>query len=665
MGQLIHFSPRTTLTAAENLREFIRMCRDELTVFGADLDWNSWKWEGIVHFTRMGTNSGAATSNDRLDDLFIDFAKAYLRYQQGHRPTVTRSESKALRSIEAALLQVKGKADINLLEMSVLDEAAKLGRIHYSPLAAYKCGLELERLARFITAQQLISAGVGTWKNPIKKPTNVNIQTGRKAKEFRDKKLPNADALDAMAEIFANRPTNPKDLFTTSLFAMSMAAPSRGSELLELSADCEVEELDRENVLRYGWRFFSGKGYEGDIKWAQQQMVPVAKEAVRRIRVLTEEARKLARWIEENPSQFYRHANCPDVADDEPLTREQTRAALGITNLKWSGLSQANGVNTLNTIWRYAMSCQPENFPWLNKKTKLKYSNALFCMTRNGLHDQRATSPVILWTPDINSFNKDISFREAAIGQKTIFQRWGYRSADGQHLKMTSHQARHLLNTIADRGGITQDELAKWSGRADPKQNRAYIHVSEFEAVAAAETMDRSLTIFGPAGNISPHNPITDQELDMVERGPVHITEFGVCEHDWPMSPCEKFRDCINCQEHVCVKGDGERLKRLKARLVEVEKDYAEARDAIENGYAGADRWYESHEKTVTRLRQLVAILENPDIPDGSQIKLRDGKDYSHLLRVIQAKVGVELLADVTSTSLLSEANRHLGGGVG
>ncbi|WGI94126.1 hypothetical protein QDU34_24865 (plasmid) [Escherichia coli] len=35
---------------------------------------------------------------------------------------------------------------------------------------------------------------------------------------------------------------------------------------------------------------------------------------------------------------------------------------------------------------------------------------------------------------------------------------------------------------------------------------------------------------------------------------------------------------------------------------------------AVERGEMGADRWYQYHKKTVTRLRELVAILENPDI---------------------------------------------------
>lgn len=59
-------------------------------------------------------------------------------------------------------------------------------------------------------------------------------------------------------------------------------------------------------------------------------MVGVAKTAIARTKMLSENARQLAKWIEIHPDKFYRHANCPDVADDEPLTMEQSCMALGL-----------------------------------------------------------------------------------------------------------------------------------------------------------------------------------------------------------------------------------------------------------------------------------------------------------------------------------------------
>lgn len=670
MGDLRHFSPRLNLSASENLAEFIRMCRQDLTVFGADLDWGATAWPKAANFTKLGAHARGFQASDRIDEMFIDFAKAYFRYQQGHHPTGAKNESKALRVIEAALLQTTGSAHVAGLNFAVLDEAAVIARGHYVPLAVYQCGRELQRLAQFVSEKHLIPSDLSTWKNPVRKPSDVTIQTGAKAKAIQEKKLPSQEALDALAEIFANDPTDPKDIFTSSTFAMTMCAPVRISEILDLPEDCEVEESDSKGVVQYGWRFYSAKGYEGDIKWIPQVMVPVAKEAVRRIRGLTAKSRKLAAWVEDHPTTFFRHEGCPDVADDQRLTAEQAARALGLVNLSSIGLSAESGVHTLNSLWKNVMARQPEGFPWLSKEKKIKYSNALFCMSRNLIHGQRGTSPVILWAPTNNIFNSDLSPRESlSANHRSIFDRHEYKTSDGSRLKLTSHQARHLLSTLAIRGGLSQEQLAKWAGRADPKQNRVYNHMSEWEMVAKAEDLDRSLTLFGPKGEVSQHVPVSTQEINLMERGAVHVSLWGVCSHDFIMSPCEKFRDCLNCEEHVCIKGLGEdnveRLARIKTRLTQVEKDYAEAKAAITNGYAGADRWYEYHQKMVDRLRQLVEILESPQIPDGAQIKLRDGKDFSHLRRAIRFKAAKALEQKKPEATLLSEMSELLGGGHG
>lgn len=671
MSELKHFAPKSALTTSENLREFIRLCRDDLTVFGAGINWEATSWPGATNFTRLGTHSRGYEESDRMDEAFIDFAKAYFRYQQGHHPTGTKNESKALRAIEAALLQAHGNADISRLNIAILDEAAVLARGHYSPMAAYHCGRELRRLARFVSEKHLISTDLSTWKSPIKKPGDITIQTGAKAKAIQVKKLPSQEALDALAEIFAGIPSDPKDIFTSSTFAMTMCAPVRISEILELPVDCEIEELDSDGVLQYGWRFYSAKGYEGDIKWIPEVMVPIAKEAVRRIRALTTESRKLAAWVEQQPTRFYRHEDCPNVSDDQFLTVDQAAQALGLMSLPSTGMTAANGVHNLNSLWRYVMARQPIGFPLLNNGKGIKYSNALFCMSLNLLGHQRGTSPVILWAPTNNTFNNDLSPRESksTANHKSIFDRHGYKTKDGHRLKLTSHQARHLLTTLANRGGLSQEQIAKWAGRADPKQNRVYNHMSEWEMVAKAEALDTSLSLFGPKGEISQHVPVATQEINLMERGAMHVSVWGVCSHDFIMSPCEKFRDCLNCEEHVCIKGFGidgaERLTRIKLRLAQVEKDFAEAEAAIARGFAGADRWYEYHQKTVERLRQLVEILESPQVPDGAQIKLRDGKDFSHLRRIIRLKAVDALEHKMPDATLLSDMTRMLGGSLG
>lgn len=133
---------------------------------------------------------------------------------------------------------------------------------------------------------------------------------------------------------------------------------------------------------------------------------------------------------------------------------------------------------------------------------------------------------------------------------------------------MRSHQPRHLLNTIGQRNGMSDLDLAKWSGRSLVTQNPVYNHVSEDEMLRKAETLDIS-TIGSQAfmiDSVKPNLPVTPGMINLWEHGAVHATEFGYCVHDYMMSPCDKFRDCINCNEQVCVKGEEEKLQRLKER---------------------------------------------------------------------------------------------------
>ncbi|PPE59276.1 DNA-binding protein [Pectobacterium brasiliense] len=676
MADVFQFKPRTEITAEENLRAFINKCRDELTVFGSKLDWNTHIWPKLAVFAKLGVTTRKPTLDQLLDDDFVEFAKAYFRYQQGHKPTGSKNELKALRAVESALIQVNGNASIMGLSIDCLDEAIVLTKQHYSDGAAYQCGREIERLAEFVTNHHLIPANLKTWKSTIARPSDTT-KTGKEAKAARDKKLPNEIALNALAEIFANDPNDNRDIFTTTVFAMLMSAPSRITEILTLPADCEVIEKDKKGVERYGWRFFSGKGFEGDIKWIPTVMVEVAKTAVKRAKKLSSEARKLAAWIENNPDKFYRHKNCPKVSNTARLTMQQACQALGLANdtrkncrsgLHDRRLEANDGVHTLDSLWVHVKERLPEGFPWLDQDKGIKYSNALFALNKNQLHGNRGCLPVELHKPTNNFFNNDIITRDSlGDSHRSIFDRYEYRSETGQRLKVTSHQARHLLNTIGQRGGLSNLEIAKWSGRADVKQNRTYNHMTEYEMVAMAERIDTSKTMFGPVGDVSKHLPVTTKEFNTLEQAAAHVTEYGFCVHDYTMSPCEKYRDCINCTEQVCIKGDSSKLERMKERLERTEGLLKNAEKDVEEGDAGADRWFTYHQKTATRLRELVRILENPKIEEGAQIKLR-GNDFSQLRRVAQKKAVESISSNHSNNeeaSILEDLTKMLGGGIG
>ena len=107
--------------------------------------------------------------------------------------------------------------------------------------------------------------------------------------------------------------------------------------------------------------------------------------------------------------------------------------------------------------------------------------------------------------------------------------------------------------------------------------------------------------------------------------------------HDYILAPCCKYFNCINCSEQVCVKGEKQKLERLKSLLDTTECLVIKAKEAISEDELGADKWYQHQTKTLERVKGMIALMENPELPDGSIIRTH-GEDFSHLSRVLELK---------------------------
>ncbi|WP_289997816.1 integrase [Photorhabdus laumondii] len=548
-----------------------------------------------------------------------------------------------LRVLERALLQVNRSADVSQINTTVLDECANIITKSYSGNPAYNYGRKLQMLVEFLGENGMLINGYLSWCTPIKGP-ELASRVSKKAEEARLSKLPDEIALNAMAEIFSlpDEELTERDKFTTSVFVLLMCAPSRISEILALPVDCEVTEKDSNGVDRYGLRFYSLKGYGPDIKWIPETMIPVAKKAIGRLKKLSEQARSFAKWIEENPNCFYQHNLMPDIHHDEALQPSQIAAVLGFPPDAQKSLSRLDFYNgqktyTISSLWEIILDKQPGNFPWFDKKKGIKYSNALCLLNRHQLDKRKYTALYELQWKLKGLIMGDISSSEHKNRSfENIFTRHGYVGSDGKSLHLRTHQPRHLLNTIAQRNGMSNLDIAKWSGRAQVTQNQVYNHVSEDEMLRKAESLDIS-SIGSQAfmiDSVEPNLPVTGNMVNLWEHGAVHITEYGYCVHDYMMSPCDKFRDCINCTEQVCVKGEEEKLQRLKERLNMTEALLARAKESMTEEELGADRWVKHHESTLSRLNELISLLSNADIPDGSRIK-PGGDSFTQLGRVL------------------------------
>jgi hypothetical protein len=646
------FVPRARLDARENLSDFILFCRNELTVFGASLDWDANYWpESGVTFGNLDNKGRLLQGNLVMQHPFLEFAKAYHRYKQGMRPAKSKIEMRALKCLERALVKAKKPISIESINLRIFDSAAGICKVAYTDGLAYRAGRELERIAKFLEEKRLVGATLD-WKSPIPRPSDT-VRTGIVAKRRREKKLPPLEVLNALAAIFASRPIADRDIFTSSCVAMLMSAPNRGSEVLSLALHCEVKEETRNGSIAYGWGFIPGKGGPPEVKWIPDVMAQISMEAIDRIRRITVEARRLAAWLEDHPEEFFRHEGCPNVPEDQPLTVLEACVALGYkTSDKCGATRTLQGIGayeheralTLRHLNGWVHANQPPGFPWFDRERNLLFRDALFCMRARQLRGDHITSPVLLWRPTVNVLNNDLGYRQTApnYSPPNVWKRNSALLGDVSPPAVTSHQFRHYLNTVAQRDGLAQSDLARWSGRADPLQNRVYDHMSEFELSDKIRSQDSALALDAPlkdiAAVIAANMPKTRQEFNLLTDPVVHITEIGFCVHDFVLSPCQLFRDCLNCSQQVCVKGD-ERLRRLRERRALVETQVHKAKQEIAEGSAGADRWYEIQMKTLDRLNALITILEDPNVPDGAIIRLRDGNEFNPLKRAMASRL--------------------------
>ena len=430
---------------------------------------------------------------------------------------------------------------------------------------------------------------------------------------------------------------------------MHLCAPSRISEVLALRENCEVWEAKQDGGMAYGWRFWSGKGAQPFIKWIPDPMVELAREALRRIRALSAEGRRIAAWYQLHPDKFYRHPSCPKVDENEPLDAHETAQALGIVCetvdaerclINQLGLSSKEGVNSLASLNRWIHDRLPKSFPWVDEERTLRYSEALFCFRKHQLRGDNNTLPYMIWMPSRHVVMTDLK-HTANSSFETIFDGHHLNRPGQPHLSVTTHQFRHLLNTIAQRGGLSQEEIAYWSGRNDVRQNRTYDHMSEFELLDLLRKNDPSLSLDRPLAEIARRIweliPMTPQEFNDLVHPTAHITRWGFCIHCFVMSPCQRFADCLNCSEHVCIKGD-RRIDELRIQYQKVRELKMRAEEEIAQGAAGADRWFEIQVLTEMRLAELLSILEDPSIENGTIVRLRNQFEFSPMRRALEAR---------------------------
>ncbi|MDH4610427.1 integrase [Pseudomonas sp. BN102] len=665
MTQIIQFTPRKELSARRNLQNLIILAKDHLTLW-ANLPGFTWKdsiWPTTHHGVRFTNHENRLlhpSKKPEPDQLmhpdFSDFAKAYLRYRHTISPhrNIPR-EMQALRVMEMVLRQDMAIPEITKFNQRHFDQAITEISVFSG---AQNIATELLNILKTLADFFIVTHRTHYWKHPYVGTASYDFKNGAHADfDTKEAKLPDQDSLLAIAEIFAKgyeERLEDSDTMITSTTCLFLCAPMRINETLRLRVNCLDDDLDKYGNSQSYLKYWVPKISLFNRKPIPTTMATHAIEAVKRLKNITNEGRKLALYMEGNPTKFYRHENCPDVPDDQLLTRDQVAQALGYANAQTcqdfvrrsTGTGSLIGF-TLDSLWQVVLEehrRQNPHFPYQEPATDLvklplKMSESLYCFRRNQFGIKIGASPVLLTPFNSDYFVKrlDASIKSGRKSQRPLcfFSRHGYRAT-----KLKSHSLRHFLNRLARRSGVSIETITAWSSRASCKQTRTYLNDDPKEAAS------KVATLMGMHEEQKPKTPITEAEAELLGQGPIHRSRYGLCRRSWRSGPCNRFADCLNCSELLMCKGDKLAAETVAADREHLINTYRAAMAAIERGERSASRWVQGAALQIERLTQLLEILNNSDIPDGSPIEIA-GTDFSHEQVLVEEKAaaaGVKLL---------------------
>ncbi|EFA7829581.1 hypothetical protein C3V05_000052 [Escherichia coli] len=436
-----------------------------------EFSWDNNKWSSSLLFYELNLNQKKRTNKKYLSREFIDIAKSVIWHECLDNPAKGGNYIISLRLIESALITYNEKANICLLTYKVIEYAQTLAFKRYTNHNASKYCNNMLKIVRLLVSEKIISPNL-RFSGCYFKEYYDYVTTGKN-----EHKLPNEHTLFFLCNLFSKKLTNPRDIFTTSIFALLMSAPWRISEVINLRYDCEVLQRSEDGVARYGLRYIGAKGYGEDIKWIPSVMQPIVKEALRRLRVLSKNARFVASILE-------------DIIENRKAERTLLNKDLGDKIIRLYKMRDKTSLVKMNDVQNMASlleSKKPKGFPFINGNKSFKYSDMLCLLNKDQLHAIKQTSIFEIYMPNPTFFRMDFySNRDGEQPNRwgNIFQRHGLSEQQNYHLK--THQIRHLINTLAQRGGLSDIDIAKWSGRTHVKQNRVYDHMTDDELFTAS-----------------------------------------------------------------------------------------------------------------------------------------------------------------------------------
>jgi hypothetical protein len=202
---------------------------------------------------------------------------------------------------------------------------------------------------------------------------------------------------------------------------------------------------------------------------------------------------------------------------------------------------------------------------------------------------------------------------------KSAFEMFGIREANGAFCRMTTHQLRHWLNHIADKGGLPVELQTRWLGRENAKDTEAYRHATVSERLEWVKMGMREGSLQGTKADIYVELPRGQREAFLDgEIQAAHITAFGICLHDFAVTPCPFHLNCVRgCPDYLRTRGNQKEREHLIQIRTATEQALHAARLQAANNAGIAEPWVRHCKQTLDGIAKALAVDDDMELGDS------------------------------------------------
>ena len=494
----------------------------------------------------------------------------------------------------------------------------------------YKRMMSLLVFTRFLASRNLCRPLYYTAQTPRVEDFNRHTIAGQEARRDR---LPTEAVLNGLADIYREHAVEPRDKLRAAALAILVVTGFRIGELLTLPLDCEVRET-RGGQPRYGLRYYREKSRGGRrllaVRWLTPIGAALAQEAIDRIWKITHAARQRAHVLENSSHRV----PLPGFHWGARMTRLEVARVLGCDPRSVFTISQDKLTRHLDSSGIYYRAFEVEAYLrnlrlkqlWTIDRrdgTQQKLSESLFIVFRNFFHATRSACPLLVEPVLLSQISDFITCR---ANMKSAFEKFGVREANGAFCRMTTHQLRHWLNHIADKGGLPVELQTRWLGRENAKDTEAYRHATVSERLEWVKAGMREGSLQGIKADIYFELPRGHRAAFLEgEIQAVHFTAFGICLHDFAVTPCPFHLNCVRgCPDYLRTRGNQEERQHLTQIRTVTEQALAVARLQTARNTGIAEPWVRHCEQTLDGIAKALAVDDDMEpYDDGTMVSSR------------------------------------------